>query len=601
MLRGLIELNGDNALTLAAREYRIDLTATLNDTSLIQSAQAACVQAWTPDMDNTDEAFSMTAQRIVTSPGTVTKRYTLSIPDLSYSSGNVDKADGPSLSAHLVFEDIALIVERDATWRLDVGSIDWVLDGASEHSWSGLTFYGSLLTPSGVPMFGIVPLFSASAGNGTALALPPSPDENPYDKSAYATAVVGFRDKYPGDGSWTAHPVYFSLPTDTDSGDCALCVSSPTDDVQADDSYTVTLEARAQLTNEVVDLGVVELSCDPPCTTSQTRQYHLYSSDITERATAEAVHVHGDFVRGVVRLNTDYAGMVYRYGMPKQTSRSSWTCGDCSETGTSFGNVGFPLLQQSDYLFVASDSTHAAEDTFSKRPACLYSYSESVVRCRGIKAVLVRAGICSKPLGYEGDCNFTETWDTTVEVCCRTYGSDNMTVQRRDGGLAGNAKMAGYLAVPSSSAPEPTYGYAARYTNYWLCPHWSYVLWFPPDGVYGSSYAWPLRGASTDPTDYWLPLKSQWLYHTRLSTGELRRTRVDVVAEPLAQSGLDSWTSGTVFGQVTSFWGSRGFVSVDVELEAPVSVQLDSGSSAAWTVTDASASFTTAGIVLTGL
>lgn len=119
----------------------------------------------------------------------------------------------------------------------------------------------------------------------------------------------------------------------------------------------------------------------------------------------------------------------------------------------------------------------------------------------------------------------------------------------------------------------------ARYLNFYANPLWSYRHWFPLDYAEDDPVVhateWRVQGSRANPTDYWLPLRQQWLNHPALPSGEQRKTRSDLAAVPLLQG---PYSADSLF-----FWGISRF---QVENVTPLAdYEYTSASSSLWSGT----------------
>jgi len=153
-----------------------------------------------------------------------------------------------------------------------------------------------------------------------------------------------------------------------------------------------------------------------------------------------------------------------------------------------------------------------------------------------------------------------------------TYTSTGWT-QTNDSSILGPVYTS-FVSVPGLLAhPE----WIGTFWNTWFHPHWSYVLWFPPDTA-SSSVRWNLLGADSD-IDYWTQLFQQHITHPSLPSGENTLRRVNVDLEPAAQNG--NYGLASSLADTPCWWGAPRFT---VEEEVfPTSFVTDSTSSTRFT------------------
>lgn len=138
------------------------------------------------------------------------------------------------------------------------------------------------------------------------------------------------------------------------------------------------------------------------------------------------------------------------------------------------------------------------------------------------------------------------------------------------------------------------------YRNTIANPHWSFFYYFPPDSDPDHwKLGLPLTKVSSD--DYWIPLRTQYLYHSSLSESGGKMMHRNQVIDPVLQvSNLLSTHCHNQFLNVKSTWvGISRF-----EVDTPVlvnEISLNSSSEAGWTVSGATATFgTSIAVILTG-
>ncbi len=129
-----------------------------------------------------------------------------------------------------------------------------------------------------------------------------------------------------------------------------------------------------------------------------------------------------------------------------------------------------------------------------------------------------------------------------------------------------------------------------RYINSWANPHWNYFLFWDH---------WELDGAPAPFPDYWLPLRTQYLWHAQLPINEQLRRRNLLLLEPLLESPYLGWISMTLTGYPTHWCGALRWDSLP--LTRRPAVQADERSQSRWSWTNATATYSGTTITLTNL
>ncbi|HLO97002.1 MAG TPA: hypothetical protein VK171_00290, partial [Fimbriimonas sp.] len=156
-----------------------------------------------------------------------------------------------------------------------------------------------------------------------------------------------------------------------------------------------------------------------------------------------------------------------------------------------------------------------------------------------------------------------------------TYVSTGWT-QTNNASLLGDVHSS-FASVPGLlSHPD----WLPVFWNTWFQPHWSYVLWFPPDAS-SSSIRWDLLGSDSD-IDYWQQIRQQYTSHPDLPGEEDTNRRVNVALEPVAQNG--NYGLASSLADTPCWWGNTRF-AVETE-EFPTEIETDSTSSSRFTFKD---------------
>lgn len=226
-----------------------------------------------------------------------------------------------------------------------------------------------------------------------------------------------------------------------------------------------------------------------------------------------------DLSRQVVRLTLDPAALISRGGFPRCRQRRgrTWWTDDCS--------------------FQPLDSGSETADGLT-----LPSHTEM------LEVAGLAPGIIEEPLipSLPAPCGrgAGELWNGVS-----SYGGRSRSV------TFGPDQDQGDDVLPILAHPD----WRAGWVNTWLCPHWSFFFWLPPEEDPGP-LAWPALGEEeASPEAYWLPLRQQMLRHPALPSAQNTSQRVSILLEPLDQNGLTGLVAGQYLGRRSSWWGVPRF------------------------------------------
>jgi hypothetical protein len=254
--------------------------------------------------------------------------------------------------------------------------------------------------------------------------------------------------------------------------------------------------------------------------TLNTEEFQSQDGFTTEKRSDGAyAYAWPNMEKSLARLNSDYEGLVLRTHLP------GWAVRTTAISGT---------------YNCAGDGTPSTTITDS------YVYPETTP---------LLAGVTSTPHVIEAEI----TRDTPAP-----YGESHVeTIYTTSGWTqTNNASILGPVHTSFVSVPDllnhPEW--IGVFWNTWFSPHWSYVLWFPPDSA-SSSFRWNLLGADVA-IDYWIQLFQQHMTNPSLPSGEDTKRRVNVDLEPVAQNGNFGLASS--FADTPCWWGATHF-SVEEE------------------------------------
>ena len=281
-----------------------------------------------------------------------------------------------------------------------------------------------------------------------------------------------------------------------------------------------------------------------------------------------------DLPKTIKRMNTGYRAFWHRGEMPETRASLVRTCTVDGVT-TNHNTTTTVHPAQSEIISVVGDSPHAIEDTLGYHSYAPMGYSHT--KNESTTYSVYHPELCSCPplgmtfppcppppsggialVGYDCESQFEFPPDNTnqsefASVSFPTY-------------------------VGSYTGPQYNANDMARYLGSWPNPHWQYAHWRED---------WDVDSSPVGFTDYWGPIREQWLYNSALPTGEQRRTRNSLMISPGEDSGntpwLDSFNSGLRWLGI-SRWKTQS-------ITWPYYIDLTSTSEPRWTLEDCTAVF----------
>jgi len=504
--------------------------------------------------------------------GTDTVTYEMSVPALGISDSTT--ASGTSGSSLIRFVDFKVYVKSDQTWLATWSDIEWYVDGGLQSSFGSGSLVSPYLTPAGVPLFGLPAEVSALA------YMDPSPVagaviDADITSDVQAQAVGGWR--FYNGTAYVSPSVNVLLPSvGSHGGSCACDPTAPS--LSGDDSFSLTANAREQLVS--VKGSVTRYVCEtcPPGGVSLGDA----ETDVHESTTVyekNSSHIVGipDLPKSIERLGgADSYALWFRLGLPATYAQWSSAC----ETEVGGGGAGSSSAsglvarhpRRSSVLSAVGEAVHALETTFSDATYAPAGWNaEKWSATESFLVTVVEPG-CDMP-GPGPPEPHEQCWDDAAAFC--------QVIQS----VSFPAVVESY---PTVADMAPVFSHAherARYANTVAAPHWSILLWFPPDetGV-TKSYEWTVDGARANPSDYWLPVRTQYCKHPSLPSSENVLRRTSIVAEPLMSGALDGWVESNLLGQLSSWVGVSRFQPMSYAL--PSTYTYGSGSSGLWSATD---------------
>lgn len=562
-------------------------SAALSDTGNGVVFQAGLTTGWCPNGAAKAPFVEIVwTGSIAVTTGVVSGTLSVSIPPLGIGPVTVSAAAlvaQPSASVRL---DDFRLYQRAAAWYATWSNLTVTL-GATAHTFGSGNIAGPRLAPTGVPFLGVPPTLAASIAPTASQAAGEIPGQTvPFSKSyqGACTCSGGYHVKELGSASYVAFPVSLSVLLGGTTG----CPCEPTllPTASAADTATGLVTAAFAQTRTCVYRG--RFSCRT-CPDGQTAlvpaQWDVWDTTAEQQVCSASLTLLPNLPKSVRRLAPDYAALIFRSGLPQTTAGYTDSCFDyVSDVNT--GNVQertLPHPRESAFLGVVSDAPHVIEAPMSLATLAPYGWGASRLLAKATASVSVSPGVC--PLGEGGGTPIP--CFPVFEVACE--GSRASAFPTLVDDAIANPDLA-----PGLYHDDPL----ARYVDTWSAPHWNYAYWFPPNVDSGplQPWEWPVDHRRANPTQYWLPARTQWLWNPLLPTSEAKRTRTDLMSAPLADGSLAGFwrTFWSPMTNLTCPWGVCRFIAEPVTLPATLDTN-----AAVWSFTGATAVFGLSAITLT--
>jgi len=504
--------------------------------------------------------------------------YTLAFGSITGSSGDsVFRSESETI---FEVDDYEVYADNTGTWLIEYSGARWYGNGTLLGSWGGGILHAAMpVTPSSIPLLGSALEMQGGGGGGFGTPTGHIIGSTSYvDSSGTATGGV----RYLIDGTWQEFPVTLP-PIVTITNEDGLTVDGI---CSASTTFNMSIYGQSSTYVEEVYVGVSPFNSS----------YNFYKENSDVHTIAAKMRVVPDLPKTVTRLNDDYEALVYRGGMPKTTSRGSFTGTDTrpnlpgGTTDPRSGRTFYNQYQetelypnQSDILARVTNAASPIEDTLGYPTYSMVDASHGHNKRRGI------------PISYPNTSTVVPTW---YEDPFRTMYTDYGYTRSVSAGFQFPYDVTDAMGkiLPYLTHADPYEGKKAVYLNTWANPHWSYVLWFPPDSSAASS-RWKIDGTPASIQDYWSLVRQQFIENPYLPSGDRTKHRTNVVTEPLACGGFLGLFSGVVFGEWTSYWGISRFIAQKV---TPAEwLKTDERSASRFTFTNATGIVDASGITVT--
>ena len=545
-------------------------------------ASGSVITRYMPTGFSLSTGLSLTAKLTLDSTGTYTRDFFADIPTLGISWHRTAGGTG-SMACELNMLGLRIYATNTFGWVAIWTGIEFIVNGVTTDTAGAGTTSSAILTPAALPFIGIPGEISALGTSSLVPTPPPVPTTTVYDITALATATGGWRIKEPG-GGWISLPVNLAKQAVEDS----CCDGYSFETCEATNTSNAVVAGRTHIYNSLSNTVNIHCPCVDPCTGVGT--FWDVSDGVSEfLSTGNTICLFPDIEKAVYRMNSDYAALVARIDFPAVKRVVTTICNTCPDEFTtpdcylSSSIITDLFARESVLLANVGPTTHAIEDVFNHPTYA--PYERQFASDKGTQKVGVRTDHVSRPclcptpgIGDPPyDSNPSNCWDTTFTRCNTVVGEGITYVESRDDW--------GALSDFYDCRVGTAYDYLARYANSWSNPHWRFAPYFYADasGAIGGN-EWTVDGSRVNPSEYWAPIRTQWLYNSALPSGEQTKRRNSFVSDPLFESGLGPLVAG-VFGLTeVGFWGISRF---DVDSTAPLSeYDYTSASSAAWSGTD---------------
>jgi len=403
-------------------------------------------------------------------------------------------------------------------YRFDYDGIRVVSkDGSGFLSLAGTINLGYQV-PSSIPFIGIPPKTACSLGPSYApvMGVPPT----------YTTA---FSHSLEGEGevraSWTIDNQAFGCTVgilDPPTLDGLLPLPSVTCDYTDDIQITTAYEGVFSST----DLGtaLASMCTNGPATVPAV--YRIWKTEHTSKSAFGYIDSVPNLKKGVIKDGDEYRTLIYRDKFPRVRSQGVSVHTDLvAETSEVQTNEREEYPQMSHFLGEVASAVSVCEEAFTYESKSGYSVTTNGYEGIAYGYELVSAGSC--PLVGEGE--------PVGTIIPPSSGVSSAEYKSRGSVFTyAETPIASYLQHLEA---EPSY------INSWINPHWSYFYWFPSDAE-DSGESWPISSSS----EYWYPLKDQYMAHPSLPSGGSKR-RTSIVGNALAESalGVPAWYGYTRF------------------------------------------------------
>lgn len=376
------------------------------------------------------------------------------------------------------------------------------------------------LTPSSIPFIGIPPKISCTLGPSYAptLGVPPS-YTFPFTHSLEGEGSVR--------GSWLIDGLPYDCTADIlepPANSCLTLLDLPSVTCTSTDNVQITTAYEGVFSCTSLGTALATM-----CTNGSAvipAVYGVYKTEHTSRSSYGSIDMIPNMKKGVIKNGDEYRTLIYRDKFPRVRSQGSSVCTDLvAETSEVAVNERLEYPEMSEFLGEVGSELSTCEEAFTYESLSGYGLQSTAFEGEAYAYDLISAGAC--PAVGEGEPVGTiippDSGDDRAE-----YGSRGSVFS-----YAETAIMPFLQHLDSE----------ASYHNTWINPHWSYLYYYPTDSE-ESALGWPIGSA----TDYWYPLKDQYMYHPALPGGGSKR-RTSIVGNALAEGvrGAPCWWGYTRF------------------------------------------------------
>ncbi|UOF77602.1 hypothetical protein [Caudoviricetes sp.] len=601
--------NGDLHQKLDRRVIELSFSPSFSRSggSTLQAiGSVACRTRWTPNFLNVVDGIAMTLGGLDgAGPGTPGTYATLSIPLLGVSvSHTVSGSTLVASTCRIEVDNLRVYSWNGGILEVRADAIRWYVDGVVRWSTGAVYLVNAFyFAPSGIPLFGIPPEWSAVAGTNPVPILGATPTSSTPGTTGTSVNIGGggsWVDRETPSSDYVGYPCFYELATPP--GVECECPAEDLAELEVSDTSSITFEAHDSQLIETTYRGRIECSCPPPQITGQVGIFDVYDCEYAWTRRASSIVSLPNLPNRVKRLDPNtYRAMIFRGGFPRTQRTAFSSCETEFPVENPEGYVINTVTEQvhprqSNALANVGAAAHAIEDTFGYSFPSPASRTSSRYASLATNVVTIQVGVCANPASGGEE---SPPPPPPPAPCFPIYSSVCMNQQGTafaplvDSDLD-NPYMLGYLYHVDA---------LSRYVNYWGGRHWSYFYWFPQntidlndDGYPDAQDQWSVYGAPA-PVEYWLMKGDQWEYQSALPSEEQTRRRTTLVSAPLVHGCQGLFIQNLVLGVESSWWGDVTF-KVDETLPAAEIIP-GTDSSPDWSFVDCSGALDSTGVVLT--
>lgn len=433
-------------------------------------------------------------------------------------------------------KDVQLYCTRLAKWKLFCKELCWFVEGKQEYSHSEMELSSDILTPSSIPLLGIPAELSAECSVHPQPFLGFGKEHASYEAEVHCKVEGGWRFFH--QGCWEALPVLVETSKD----------------IGASDTFNGYVHARTFAKYKETPLSNFECTIAPDGQES-IRPVLLGRIQIDKSfdSVQSKLMLVPNLPKRVCRMNSDYVALIKRGGMPAfyrliENGSSEHTLDDADPNGL-IHKKPRPLVREevitpkvTSELGVIRSKAHLLEEPFLFHTVAPHFSHHISWEVHDLDLVTLDLGIFplanGKIHGPVPDYEFkSERW-IRQHYSIVSFPNIKKSEIKVD-----------FLSLLEHS--EAT----VMYLNTVGHPHWSYFYYFPN---HTDLDEWKLGEEKFKSSDYWMPIRSQFLVHSSLEK-ESVWSRNHLISAPLLEGSLDSKIESSWMNVPTTWWGIHRF------------------------------------------